>query len=213
MNQQNDNKSGNLTPHHGLASDGDRKKLLDQTGCVLYLTGLSGSGKSTIASLVEKKLIDSGHLAYILDGDNIRFGLNSDLGFSPEDRTENIRRIAEVSALFAKAGVIAITAFISPYRQGRKLARDRVGSGRFIEVFIDTPVEECRRRDPKGLYLKADAGEIEMFTGVTAPYEEPENPELHIKTMNSTAEESADTIIDYLTTSGILAGSIQENDQ
>jgi adenylyl-sulfate kinase len=170
----------------------------------VWLTGLSGSGKSTIAQFLEAKLVALGKKAYILDGDNIRHGLNSDLGFKPEDRKENIRRIAEVAALMNDAGIIVITAFISPYREDREDARSIInqraneGGSRFVEVFVDTPLEICEQRDPKGLYKKARAGEISQFTGLTAPYEAPEKPEIVINTTDSTVEDCADTLIDEL---------------
>ncbi len=179
-------------------------ELLGQRGCVVWLTGLSGSGKSTIGFALEERLVRDGHAAYVLDGDNIRHGLNGDLGFSPEDREENIRRIGEVAALFADAGLITISAFISPYRRDRDRARAAAGEGRFVEVFVDAPVEICERRDPKGLYVKARAGEIKDFTGVSAPYEPPLSPEVVLETQNKTVDECVDDILGYLTGSGIL---------
>jgi adenylylsulfate kinase len=155
------------------------------------LTGLSGSGKSTLAKALEKRLVESGHLAYILDGDNIRHGLNRDLGFSAQDRTENIRRVAEVARLLNEAGVIVITAFISPYREDRAQARQIIGASRFAEIYVDAPLEVCESRDPKGLYKKARAGEIPQFTGISDPYEAPEAPELRLRT----AEESVDQLV------------------
>jgi bifunctional enzyme CysN/CysC len=161
---------------------------------VVWFTGLSGSGKSTIANLVERKLHAAGRHTYILDGDNVRHGLNRDLGFTEADRVENIRRVAEVAALMADAGLIVLVSFISPYRAERRMARDLLPQGEFIEVFVDTPIEECRRRDPKGLYAKVDAGLIRNFTGVDAPYEAPETPEVHISTIGMDAEASASSI-------------------
>jgi adenylyl-sulfate kinase len=149
---------------------------------VLWLTGLSGSGKSTIAAALEAALVASGHLAYVLDGDNLRHGLNSDLGFAPAARAENIRRVGEVAALFADAGVLTLTSFISPYRADREAARSAVGAERFLEVFVDAPLALCEQRDPKQLYRRARAGEIADFTGVTAPYEPPERPDLTLDT-------------------------------
>jgi len=171
---------------------------MGQRGCVVWLTGLSGSGKSTIARSLESQLVGLGHPAYVLDGDNVRQGLNSDLGFSPADREENIRRISELSALFADAGIITIAAFISPYRTGRARARRIVGPERFVETYVDVSLDECEHRDPKGLYKQARAGLIADFTGVDAPYEPPENPEVRITPDQATATEAADKIVEYL---------------
>jgi len=165
---------------------------------------LSGSGKSTVADHVERKLYDMGRLSYRLDGDNIRYGLNKNLGFSPEDRAENIRRIGEVAKLFADAGVIALTSFISPYRKGRDETRVLLNEGEFIEVFVKCPIDECEKRDPKGLYKKARQGIIKEFTGISAPYEEPLSPEIVVETDRETEEESAEKVIDYLKKKGIL---------
>lgn len=188
----------NLTWHAGEVSAEDRARLLGQVGCVVWLTGLSGSGKSTLARRLERRLLEAGRIAYVLDGDNVRHGLNADLGFAAEDRTENIRRIAEVARLFADAGVIAVTAFISPYRDDRRRARQLLDDGRFVEVFVDTPLETCRQRDPKGLYAKAQAGEIRNFTGLDAPYEAPETPELHLKTDAVDVDTTVEPILRYL---------------
>jgi bifunctional enzyme CysN/CysC len=182
-----------------------RSLLKGQKPAVLWFTGLSGAGKSTIANLVEKRLHALGHHTMILDGDNVRHGLNRDLGFSEADRVENIRRIAEVSRLFVEAGLIVIVSFISPYRAERMLARDRVGGDEFLEIFVDTPVEECRRRDPKGLYQKADAGQIRNFTGVDAPYEEPLDPEIRLRTLEGSPDMLADEVVASLRTRGIVA--------
>ncbi len=182
----------------------DRERLLGQKGVVIWFTGLSGSGKSTLAYAVEEKLHKMGYLTYVLDGDNIRHGLNSDLGFSPEDREENIRRVGEVAKLFADAGVIVMTAFISPYRKDRRRARRLMDEGRFIEVYCKCGLEVCEKRDPKGLYKKAKAGEIDQFTGVSAPYEEPERPEIVVETDKQSIEECVEKIIQYLKTNNLL---------
>ncbi|MGE0419522.1 MAG: adenylyl-sulfate kinase, partial [Acetobacteraceae bacterium] len=175
-----------------------RSVMKDQKPCVLWFTGLSGAGKSTIANLVEKLLHAQGRHTMVLDGDNVRHGLNRDLGFSEADRVENIRRVAEVAKLFVEAGIIVLVSFISPYRAERMLAREAVEDGEFLEIFVDTPVEECRRRDPKGLYERAYAGQIRNFTGVDAPYEEPENPEIRLKTMEATPEALAEQVAEFL---------------
>lgn len=195
--------SKNIVKSDSLVSDEDRYNLLKQKGATLWLTGLSGSGKSTIARQLERELVDMGHACTILDGDNIRHGLNRDLGFSAEDRTENIRRIAEVSKLFNDAGIIVITAFISPYRADRNAAREVVGDG-FVEIFVDTPIDVCEERDPKGLYKKARAGEIPQFTGITAPYEAPEKPELTLPGAGQPVEASVDAVIAKLREDGVI---------
>jgi len=181
-----------------------RRRNLGQQGCVVWLTGLSGSGKTTLARALESVLLREGHPAYVLDGDKIRQGLNRDLGFSPEDRDENIRRIGEVAALFADAGVIAITSFISPYREGRRRARRAAPEGRFLEVFLDVPLSVCEERDPKGLYKKARRGEIEQFTGVSAPYEKPLHPELVLHTDRLSISECVEKIRTLLSEAGYL---------
>jgi len=191
-------KATNVTWHEHKVSREDREKLLKQKGIVLWFTGLSGSGKSTIANEVAYKLHQMGKLAYVLDGDNIRHGLNKNLGFSPEDRNENIRRISEVAKLFADAGVITITAFISPYRKYRNFCRELLGPGRFIEIYTKASLETCEKRDPKGLYKKAREGIIKDFTGISAPYEEPENPELVIDTDRYSVEESVELVLKKL---------------
>ncbi len=172
-----------------------RAALKGQRPAVLWFTGLSGAGKSTIANQVEKRLHALGHHTMVLDGDNVRHGLNRDLGFSEADRVENIRRIAEVSRLFVEAGLIVIVSFISPYRAERMLARERVEEDEFLEIFVDTPIEECRRRDPKGLYQKADTGQIRNFTGVDAPYEPPLDPEIRLRTLELGPEGLADVVV------------------
>jgi adenylylsulfate kinase len=191
-------KATNITWHHAQITSADREQLLDQKGAVIWFTGLSASGKSTIAHAVEEKLYDRGILTYVLDGDNIRHGLNKDLGFSAEDREENIRRIGEVGKLFADAGIIVMTAFISPYRADRDKARKLHEPAKFIEVFVDAPLNVLEDRDPKGLYKKARAGEIPEFTGISAPYEAPENPEIHLDTSKMNIEECANAVIQYL---------------
>lgn len=196
-------KATNITWHGSNVSQEQRELALGQKGCVIWMTGLSGSGKSTVARRVEQLLLERGVFAYVLDGDNIRHGLNKDLGFSPEDRNENIRRIGEVSKLFADAGVITMTAFISPYRADRDQARKIVPQGRFIEVLMDTPIDLCEQRDPKGLYKKARAGLIPEFTGISAPYEEPLNPEIKLRT-DCPLDQSANEIIEYLEAHGLL---------
>lgn len=191
-------KATNITWHSGAVTKEDRERLLNQKGIVIWYTGLSGSGKSTLAHAVEEKLFKNGNISYVLDGDNIRHGLNKNLGFSPADREENIRRIGEVSNLFADSGVIAMTAFISPYRGDRDNARALAPEGRFIEVYVKVPLDVAESRDPKGLYKKARAGEIKEFTGIDAPYEEPLNAELVIDTSVHSLEESTDIVLDYL---------------
>jgi bifunctional enzyme CysN/CysC len=172
--------------------------LKGQKPAVLWFTGLSGAGKSTIANLVEKKLAANGRHTYLLDGDNVRHGLNKDLGFTEADRIENIRRVGEVAKLMADAGLIVLTAFISPFRAERDMVRRMMGQGEFIEIFVDTPLAEAERRDVKGLYAKARAGELPNFTGIDSPYEPPETPEIHIDTTQMSAEEAADRIVEEL---------------
>jgi len=193
-----DSKSTNIRWQESKVTAEQREELVGQKGCVIWLTGFSGSGKSTIASLLEEHFIQSGHLAFVLDGDNVRHGLNSDLDFSPDDRNENIRRVGQVAALFCQSGVITIVSFISPYASGREAARKAAGAGRFIEVYLDTPLDVCEKRDAKGLYKKARAGEISDFTGIDAPYQVPEKPELVIETDKMGPQESAAVILDYL---------------
>jgi len=197
-------KATNITWHHGTLTKEDRENFLNQKGVVVWYTGLPSSGKSTIAHAVEDELFRRGHLSYVLDGDNIRHGLNKNLGFSPEDREENIRRIGEVAKLFAQAGLITMTAFISPYRKDRDRARSLLEDGEFIEVFVKVSVEEAEKRDPKGLYKKARAGEIKEFTGISAPYEEPLHPELVIDTDELDLEESKNMVIRYLEEKNII---------
>jgi adenylylsulfate kinase len=197
----------NIAWHDGHVAREDRNRLLKQRGATVWFTGLSASGKSTIAFTVEHALVERKHLSYVLDGDNIRHGLNKNLGFSPEDREENIRRIGEVSKLFADAGVLTMTSFISPYRADRAQARkihEEAGLA-FIEVFVKAAVEVCEQRDPRGLYAKARAGEIKEFTGVSAPYEEPLKPEILLDTEKLTVEQSAQQVLDYLADRNLLS--------
>lgn len=191
-------KATNITWHDGAITKQDRERLLRQKGIVVWFTGLSSSGKSTIARAVEEYLFELGHTSYVLDGDNIRHGLNKNLGFSPEDREENIRRIGEVAKLFADGGIIAMTAFISPYRKDRDQARSLLAEGEFIEVYVKVSLDVAEQRDPKGLYKKARAGEIAEFTGISAPYEEPLNPEIVIDTDTMDVDQSKDAVIRYL---------------
>jgi len=197
-------KSQNITWHHPIITKEDREQLLSQKGVTLWFTGLSQSGKSTLATEVEKRLYERGYITFILDGDNIRHGLNRNLGFSPEDREENIRRIGEVAHLFSHAGIINMTAFISPYRADRRKARDLAKEGEFIEIFCRCSLDACEGRDKKGLYKKARAGEVPEFTGISAPYEEPENPEITIETDKATVEEGVRKIISYLEKNGFM---------
>lgn len=175
-----------------------------QQPCILWFTGLSGAGKSTIAGAVEQKLYEQGHHTYLLDGDNVRHGLNKNLGFSDEDRIENIRRIGEMAKLFVDAGLIVLTAFISPFRAGRRMVRDLVEQNEFVEVHMNTPIEICEQRDPKGSYKKARAGEIKNFTGIDLDYECPETAEITINAQNLSIEECADKVIEYLQTNQII---------
>ena len=197
-------KATNITWHEGEITKSDREKLLNQKGVVIWFTGLSGSGKSTLAHAVEEKLMLRGHLSYVLDGDNIRHGLNKNLGFSPEDREENIRRIGEVAKLFADAGLITMTAFISPYKADRHKARQLLPVGEFIEVYVKVPLDVAEQRDTKGLYKKARNGEIKEFTGISAPYEEPNHPELLIDTSVIDLESSANIVFQFLLDNEII---------
>jgi len=201
---QSQPKSKNITWHHGKLEAAEREERLGQKGAVVWFTGLSGSGKSTVAREVELALVSNQINAFVLDGDNIRHGLNSNLGFSPDDRKENIRRIGEVAKLFSESNVITLTAFISPYRTDRDLARKLVPKGQFFEILCDAPLEVCEDRDPKGLYKKARAGEIPEFTGISAPYEAPEQAELVLKTGEESLEESTRRVLDLLAAAGII---------
>ena len=200
-----DSKSTNITWHEGHVTRSEREKVLGQRGVTVWLTGLSGSGKSTVAIAAEQVVLSKGKLAYVLDGDNVRHGLNKNLGFSPEDRTENIRRIGEVAKLFNDAGIVVFTAFISPYREDRDAVRELVPEGDFVEVFVDADVATCEDRDPKGLYKKARAGEIPEFTGISAPYEAPERPELVLDTGAQSVQESVERLVGYLEEKGYLS--------
>ena len=189
--------NNNIVWHDHHIDKSERSKLKGQKPCILWFTGLSGSGKSTIANAVESELAKMQKHTYLLDGDNVRHGLNKDLGFSDMDREENIRRIGEVSGLFVDAGLIVLSAFISPFRKDREAVRNLVDKNEFIEVFVDTPLEICEQRDPKGLYAKARKGEIPEFTGISSPYEAPEKAEIHLKG-NMDVETSANVILEYL---------------
>lgn len=188
----------NIIPHNFQLGKEERNQHKGHASFVIWFTGLSGSGKSTIANALEYKLYQEGVHTYILDGDNVRKGLNNNLSFSPEDRTENIRRIGEVAHLMVDAGLVVLSAFVSPYRKDRENIRKIVGDQNFIEVFVNTPIEECERRDVKGLYAKARAGEIKDFTGINAPYELPLHPDIEIDTTRMTVEESASLIVNKI---------------
>jgi adenylylsulfate kinase len=197
-------KSQNVTWSHSLVQRSARQKLLGHGPATVWFTGLSGSGKSTIATRVERELVERRVQAYVLDGDNIRHGLNRNLGFSPADRTENIRRIGEVAKLFNDAGLIVLTAFISPYRADRDVVRGLLPEGEFLEVWVDCPVEECERRDVKGLYRRARAGEIPEFTGVSAPYEAPAQPELTLRSADDSVDRCAEKVLGELARRGVI---------
>ncbi len=199
-------KATNITWHEGHVDRAARAALLKQKGATLWFTGLSGSGKSTIAFTLEHALVQLGRLAYVLDGDNIRHGLNKNLGFSAADREENIRRIGEVAKLFADCGVVTMTSFISPYRKDRDLVRAmHVEAGvPFVEIYLATPIETCEKRDPKGLYKKARAGQLKGFTGIDDPYEAPTAPEVTIDATSTTPQQAALLLIDYMTKQGHL---------
>jgi adenylylsulfate kinase len=197
-------KATNITWHEGTVSRGERQQLLNQKGVTVWMTGLSASGKSTIACILEQMLLHKKKHAYRLDGDNVRMGLNKNLGFSAEDRAENIRRIGEVAKLFTDAGVIAITSFISPYKKDRDLVRSSLKPGEFIEVYVHVSLAEAEKRDPKGLYKKARAGQLKNFTGIDDPYEAPEKPEILIETEKHKPEDAAKLILEYLEQHGYL---------
>jgi adenylyl-sulfate kinase len=197
-------KATNLTWHEHGITKAERARRKGQRPCILWFTGFSGSGKSTIANALEVKLAEMGYHTYILDGDNIRHGLNKDLGFSAEDRTENIRRIGEAAKLFVDAGIIVLTAFISPFKSDRALVRELVQDDEFLEVFVDTPLDVCEDRDPKGLYAKARRGEIKDFTGLDSPYEAPDAPDVHLHPANESVEQSVERIVRGLEERGVL---------
>jgi len=196
--------SENIVWHDHHIDKKNRSNIKKQKPCILWFTGLSGSGKSTVANALEVKLYEMAKHTYLLDGDNIRMGLNRGLGFNDLDRVENIRRIGEVSKLFVDSGIIVLTAFISPFCKDRELVRELVNSDEFIEIFVDTPLEICEQRDPKGLYQKARDGKIPNFTGIDSPYELPKDPEIHLKTDSMSIDDSIDIIIDYLKIRGYL---------
>ena len=190
--------SENIVWHHQKVTRADRASIKNQSPCLLWFTGLSGSGKSTIANALDVALFERGYHTFLLDGDNVRHGLNRDLGFSDEDRVENIRRIGEVSKLFTDSGVIVLSAFISPFTSDRRLVRNLFPAGEFIEVFMDTPLQTCEERDPKGLYEKARAGKIKHFTGIDSPDEAPERPEVRLDTSQMSVDECVNRLISYL---------------
>ncbi|HET7315284.1 adenylyl-sulfate kinase [Salinisphaera sp.] len=201
-------KNENLIWHDGTVSRERREAINRHRGLTIWFTGLSGSGKSTISVALEERLTNMGCRTYRLDGDNVRTGLNRDLSFTPEDRIENIRRIGEVAKLFRDAGIINLTAFISPYRRDREMARALSGEDDFVEVFVDAPLAVCEQRDPKGLYKKARAGSIPNFTGISAPYEAPENPEVHLHTADKDVNGCIEQLVEYLITRGYLENSL-----
>jgi adenylylsulfate kinase len=198
------NTATNIVWHNTTIDKSQRRQLKGHQSGILWLTGLSGSGKSTLANALEQKLHTIGVHSYVLDGDNVRHGLNRNLGFSPEDRKENIRRIGEVGKLFIDAGVLTVTAFISPFREDRELARSLVENGEFIEIYVKCPIDECEKRDPKGLYQKAREGKILEFTGISSPYEEPDRPEIVIESDKQSVDQSVNIIIDYLKSRAII---------
>ena len=198
----------NIVWHNTIITNEDRSTLLKQKPFVLWFTGLSASGKSTLANIVEQKMFNLNYKTYLLDGDNVRHGLNKDLGFDEKSRVENIRRIGEISKLFLDSGVIILTAFISPFKSDRDLVRSLFQKGQFLEVFIDSSLETCENRDPKGMYAKARSGEIKNFTGISSPYENPEKPEIHVINNSITLDEASNQIINYLVKSNYIT---QEN--
>ncbi len=198
-------KSTNITWHQADITKEDRERMNGHKAVILWFTGLSASGKSTLAHAVENRLFEAGCRTYVLDGDNVRHGLNKNLGFSPEDREENIRRIGEVAKLFTEAGVIALTAFISPYRGDRDKVRALLPDSDFVEIYVKCDLAVCEERDPKGLYKKARAGQIPEFTGISAPYEEPEKAEIEVDTGRADLDACTDQILDYLRSQKVIA--------
>lgn len=198
-------KTENTVWHEQHITKAQRADIKQQKPCLLWYTGLSGSGKSTVANAVDALLFELGHHSYLLDGDNVRHGLNGDLGFSDADRVENIRRIGEVSRLFLDAGLIVSTAFISPFSEDRASARAKLEQGEFIEVYVDTPISVCEQRDPKGLYKKARNGEIKDFTGIDSSYDVPITPEIHVKTAEQSIQECAQQIVNHLAEQGFIS--------
>ena len=196
--------SKNVTWHSGEVDREARRAAYGHGGAVVWLTGLSGSGKSTVAYRIEARLVARGIATYVIDGDNVRHGLNADLGFAPAERAENIRRVGEVARLFADAGVIALAAFVSPYREDRQRVRARIMDLPFFEVWVSTPLDECEKRDPKGLYRRARAGDIPDFTGISAPYEEPRSPDLRLPTHEEGVEQSANRVIAMLQNAAVI---------
>ena len=199
-------KTENTVWHEQVITKEQRSAQKNQKPCLLWYTGLSGSGKSTVANAVDAMLFDMGCHSYLLDGDNVRHGLNGDLGFSDDERVENIRRISEVAKLFCDSGLIVSTAFISPFASDRAMAKEKLSEGEFIEVFIDTPIAVCESRDPKGLYKKARAGEIKHFTGIDSDYDIPQSPEIHVKTAEQSIEQCAKQIVNFLISQGFVKG-------
>jgi adenylylsulfate kinase len=205
--------SRNITPHESFISRADRTRILGHGGCVIWMTGLSGSGKSSLAAEMERRLMNQGVHCFVLDGDNVRHGLNADLGFSDEDRKENIRRVGEVARLFVNAGLVVLTSFISPFREDRSSVRSLFSKGTFFEIYVRCPLDLCESRDPKGLYARARKGEITEFTGIDSPYEEPENPELVLDTSELPLEDCAGRIMEILESSGIIKAVKGEQDK
>src|SRR6202011_719268 len=199
-------RATNIHRQSVLVDKASRLRMHGHRPAILWFTGLSGSGKSTIASIVERELHARGAHTYMLDGDNVRHGLNRDLGFTDADRVENIRRVAEAAKLFIDAGMIVLVSFISPFRSERQMVRELTAPTAFLEIFVDTPLEECIRRDPKGLYAKAKAGRLEHFTGLDSPYERPESPEIHVTTIGTTSESIAERVLDELHNRDIIRG-------
>lgn len=200
--------SSNIVWHAHKISRADRSRSKKQNPCLLWFTGLSGAGKSTIANALDVALHERGYHTFLLDGDNVRYGLNKDLGFSDEDRVENIRRIGEVSKLFTDAGLIVLSAFISPFRSDRDMVRGLFAPGEFIEVFVDTPLAVCEQRDPKGLYRKARAGKLKDFTGIDSPYEEPVEPEVRLDTSTMSVDECTDRLLTFLTANDLVVSDL-----